>query len=285
VFLNRINPFAVVACAAMLCLSCGSSSRGVRGNGGTIILENLSDKCFAGSSDPWIESVNTWNEAAQDAVKNLFIEYREASIRSGTISLTASGDVNLADGVTISEVKGRLTGACVVGWWLDTAGRGPRGMCNDRCRKATVWAVACLNGYQDEAPRIMPEAFRGGIPAWLKDQPGSGSRDCAVGISGSTVKPENAVEYAIEDARQRVALQICAVGDHAFIDFLSGGTWSFADSRPTVAALAYVNGMAGTEGETVETWLDVDGVGPLGTKAVGYAMVCVPRGAVACNAE
>lgn len=280
--MSRCAFLFVVALSASAVFSCHSSKTGVRQQGGTTILEIQSDHCFLGSSDPWMDNVSTWNEAAQDAVKNLFEAHRSAAIRSGSVSFTATDGVDYADKMLIAEIKATLSGARVVGWWMDRAGAGPRGMCGKRCSKATVWAVACVDGHEAEASRVLPEAFMGGIPEWLKNQKPSKKQLCAVGISGRTIKPEDAVANAIDDARRRVAVQICAVGDHAFVDYLSGGTYSFPDSQPSPAAVAHVNEVAGTDAEKVNSWLDADGVGPLGAKGAAYARVCIPRPAVEC---
>lgn len=242
------------------------------------------EACFIGASDPWLDDNHTWAEAGRDAIRNLFVAFRPMAVRNGSISYSDNVGNHGADAVLIEELKATLSGARVVGWWLDNRGVGPRHMCGNRCKRATVWAVACLEGHEAEASSVLPEAFRGPIPAWLKSQKPFRDKYCSVGISGPTLKPEDAIANSAEDARHRVGLMICGVGDHAFVDYLAGGgTWSFPDTTPSPEAEAYVRGLAGTEGESLEYWIDDQGKGPLGTRGVAYARLCVPRVAVPCD--
>jgi len=274
------------ACLSLICVvvACSSCGLPVRGTNKKSASETKGARyCVTGSSDPWIDSFNTWEDASQQAMKELFTELRPAGLRAAVVTVNSSRDGDWAEQMTISEVKAMLSGAGVVGWWLDRDGKGPLGICGNRCNKATVWAVACLDGQAGQAPGVMPEAFRGAIPSWMRAAPAPAGRVCGIGISGPTIVPDDALTNAVEDARRWAALRICAVGDHAFIDYMSGGTWSFADSVPSREALAWVRSHADTEAESVLKWLDIGGDGPLGTAGMGYARVCIPATTVECG--
>ena len=218
--------------------------------------------CYLGSSDPTLSPPDAWEAAAEAAMAEAARALLGVHVRSGERVASCEGcDAS----VSLVQTKGLVRGLTVVGWWLDPGGPGRT--------RGTVWAVACVRGREAQARALLPGAFEApGVPDWLR-RPRSG---CAVGLSGPTLEPKDAVAAAREDARRRLAMAVEAEVDAAVVE-LAGpgqgprGTWDFRGVRPTAQALERVVGV-GDEGPA---WVDWQGQGPLGTKGLAYALACL----------
>lgn len=218
--------------------------------------------CFLGSSDPTLRAPDAWEAAAEAAMAEAARAVLGTRVRSGERLAPCEGCVGL---VTMVETRGVIRGVTVLGWWLDPGGPGRT--------HGTVWAVACVRGREAEAAAVLPEAFRAaGMPGWL-GRPRTG---CAVGLSGPTLAPDDAVGAARADARRRLAMGIEAEVDAAVVE-LHGpgrgprGTWDFPEVRPAPEALALVEKGA----RDGPAWVDGQGSGPLRTKGLAYALACL----------
>ena len=220
--------------------------------------------CYVGASDPTVRGGDARRQADDDA------RSRAASSLLGTRVRTAA---RLGLGpretvlVAIEETRGVVQGVAVIGWWRDREGAGAPGGAAG-ATPDTTWSVACVLGREQEALAALPMAFAG-LPAWLQPARSTMDARCAVGVSGATVRPGDAVRQAEADARRRLAMQLCAVVDDVSVD---DGTraWRFADQRPSRAAEQVAEGA-----DLRQTWTDNTGTGPLGEVGVAYARVCL----------
>lgn len=220
--------------------------------------------CFLGSSDPMLRAPDAWEAAAEAALAEAARALIGARVRSGEMVAPCEG---CGGAVTLVETRGVLRGVTVVGWWQDPGGPGRA--------PGTVWAVACTRGREAEATGVLPGAFRGrGMPDWLRrPRPG-----CAVGLSGPTLAPDDAVGAARGDARRRLAMAIEAEVDAAFVEVREAGrgprgTWDFPGVRPTPGAVDAVRAGA----EDGPAWVDAAGGGPLRSRGLAYAIACLGR--------
>lgn len=241
-------------------------------------LPPSSSGCFVGSSDPTLDPVTSWNQAADMALAKAGEAVLGSRIRAG------SRTTGLRDsfGVAMHETQGTLKGLGVVGWWFDREGKGARSECRKQaCSKPnTMWAVACFHGYERLAPKILPDAFRGPIPAWLKNPSlGKGNRLCAIGVSAPTFQKEKAIEFAIEHAKQRLAQQQCLYLKSLVVDWVDDRSWQFPET--STAGHILENTMENAKEQHV--WRDKLGIGPLRRKGVTYVQVCIENPDFGCD--
>lgn len=259
--------------AALLLVACGGATDSVRPEAPAVVP---APGCYLGASDPTVlprDARRQADEAARSRVATAVLgsRIREASVESASLGARLE--------VTIEQTRGSMRGVAVVGWWRDREGVGPSGACAEEegCTPDTLWAVACVLGREAEAVGVLPAAFSRELPAWLVPPHARGGELCAVGVSGSTVRPEDAGRQAEEDARRRLAMLLCAEVDDVHVD-RGARAWRFADQRPSEGALE-----AAARAEVRDAWVDEAGAGPLGESGVAYARVCLEPRVVGCG--
>lgn len=244
-------------------------------------LATATPGCFVAGSDPTLNAARTWDQAADHA----FVQVAEVLLgidaRTGIHATdTAQGHKGYA--VSILRTRGSLSGIGIAGWWVDRDGIGPTGECRGPpCSKAgTVWAVACARGSESQAPKVLPGAFRGRVPEWLKRPDfGTEAHACALGVSGPTRFKADAVENARMEARRRLAQLVCVRVDSTLVDWIDRRSYFFPEIHATEDAVEHVRKAAAIEA----IWLDETGRGPLGAPGTVYARACVDATRVACD--
>lgn len=246
-----------------------------------VSLDSDTPGCFVAASDPTRDAARTWDQAADHAFVQVAEVLLGVDIQSGIHNRdTTEGQEDYA--VSILRTRGSLSGIGIAGWWVDRDGSGPTGECHGPpCSKAgTVWAVACVRGSESQAPKVLPGAFRGPLPDWLKRPDfGTRARACALGVSGPTRFEADTVSNALEEAQRRLAQLLCVQVDSTLVDWIDRRTWFFPEIHATDHAIEHVRKAAVKDA----VWLDEAGKGPLGGPGTAYARVCVDATEVACD--
>ena len=230
--------------------------------------------CYVGASDPTVLAGDARRRADAAARSHVATAVLGSHIRSADL-VTAWARDHVA--VTLEQTRGFLQGVAVVGWWRDREGVGPTGACDHGCTPDTLWAVACLLGREGEAAAALAPAFDDALPAWIHPPHSRAGELCAVGVSGSTIRPDDATAQAEADARRRLAMLLCAEVDDVRVDH-GARAWSFVDQHPSAEALE-----AAAAATLHQTWTDEAGAGPLTEAGVAYARVCVSPPRLACG--
>jgi hypothetical protein len=155
--------------------------------------------------------------------------------------------------VSLEQVKGVLADIVIVAQWIDRGGAASD--------PGTSYAVACTRAASASFPSPS------GAPPWVLNVPSD--RVCALGVCGPTIRPEDQQAYVVDDARERLAESI-AIHLEAARSF--GVPGIAAASLETVPDDAVERAKAGS---VRETWLDLQGLGPLQEPGAMYALICV----------
>ncbi len=108
------------------------------------------------------------------------------------------------------------------------------------------------------------------MPRWLRRDAAPPGQVCAIGLSGSTVAPDEAAPRAAADALRRLSASLCSAIDDVHVD-RGAATWLFHESAPTARAREHVSAHAAVD----RSWIDERGEGPLGEMGLAYARACV----------
>lgn len=229
--------------------------------------------CVVGSSDSTLYPADAIRQADDAARMHAASRVLGSRVRAAERSSSGADE---PVSVAIDETRGRMRGVAVLGWWRDVHGEGPHGQCETGCNPNTVWAVACPLGAERLAPAALPQAFAGDLPQWLAQPPSARDRLCAVGMSGPTLHAGEASSLATEDGRRRLAMLRCTEVDDVRVD---RGTraWRFVGQRPSGDAVE------DDSAEEIASWVDTDGIGPLGEPGRVYALVCGDHRPVDCR--
>jgi hypothetical protein len=221
--------------------------------------------CALGDSGPTLAPTAALTEARRRARARLVA--RTAAISTKSVEVT-TGRGQRADEhqqVILEEAEGWVRNSVIVALWYDDAGNGPEG------QAGCAYAVACPR-FDPRAPastalRSLMAARRG--PEWLYALPAGEGRLCAVGVSGPTLQPADALINAKAAATAELAE---AIAVHARTstgifddDIVYGAVTQACDDCGSRAAGAQVVG----------SWVDERGEGPLPFAGTSYIFSCI----------
>jgi hypothetical protein len=217
-------------------------------------VEAPPEPCRTGAIGPTLLRSTALLRASERARLAIAASSLGVEIRSGLHDLGAN---RLRD-VSFQAIKGTLGETPVVAFWR-SAEAGPK------WEPGTTFALAC-----PRAPSARHRTPDTAGPAWLYGATRASGRVCAVGVAGPTLDPKDQATSAGRDARARLAEVLAVHADEVILDDSDMGLVMEG------SAVAPEWAVARAESAPVDqTWLDAEGLGPLGEAKLMYARACV----------